>query len=173
MFDLEDMDGLVRTICWPEDYARLGDAIQPDAVILVAGSIDRRAGSEETNLVVNEIVPLADAWRLPARSVTLRLVEGRHGPDAIDRLAEIARRHPGKVPLRLVIDTAAGSRVLMETDAAAVAWTADAHREFAAALGPGSVRAALALARPRGRDDGGPRRAGSDRGQGRAAATAR
>ena len=25
MFDLEDMDGLVRTICWPEDYARLGE----------------------------------------------------------------------------------------------------------------------------------------------------
>ncbi len=62
MFDLEDMDGLVRSICWPEDFARLGDFIQPDAVILVAGAIDRRAGSEETNLIVNDALPVADAW---------------------------------------------------------------------------------------------------------------
>jgi len=164
----------VRTICWPEDYARLGDSIAPDAVVLVAGSVDRRVGSEETNLVVNELVPLADAWRLPARSLTVRITEGRHGRETIDGLVEVARRHPGKVPLRIVIETAAGARVLMEADAAPVAWTAEMHRDLVAVLGPGCVRAALALARPRGpRDDGGGRRAGMERGPGRAAAGAR
>lgn len=175
MFDLEDMEGLVRTICWPEDYARLGESIAADAVVLVAGSIDRRVGSEETNLVVNELVSLADAWRLPARSLTVRLVEGRHGAETIDALAEIARRHPGKVPLRLVIDTATGGRVLMDADAAGMAWTPEAHRDLAGLLGPQCVRVAVGLARPRGpRDDRGPRRAGADRGgHGRAPAAAR
>jgi len=181
MFDLEDMDGLVRTICWPEDYARLGESIAPDAVVLVAGSIDRRVGSEETNLVVNELVPLADAWRLPARSVTVRLVEGRHDRETIDRLADISRRHPGKVPLRLVIETAAGGRVLMEADAASLGWSSDLERDLAGLLGPGCVRVALALARARsGRDDGGgrrdvtaSRRSGADAGPGRAPAGAR
>jgi len=159
MFDLEDMDGLVRSICWPEDYARLGDHIVADAVILVAGSIDRRAGSEETNLVVNEIVPVAEVWRLPARSVTLKVSEADHGPDLLDRLAEVVRRHPGKVPLRLVLDLADGTRVLMEADRHAVAWNADLHREIVGLLGPGCVRAALSA--------GGGRRQADEGGRGR------
>jgi DNA polymerase-3 subunit alpha len=168
MFDLEDMDGLVRTICWPEDYARLGDAIQPDAVILVAGSIDRRAGSEETNLVVNEIVPVAEAVRLPARSVTVRLAEGAHDAATLDRLAELVGRHPGPVPLRMVIDLADGTRVLLEADRHRVAWSPQLHAAVSALLGPGSVRAALALG-GRGRGDGsGPRGDASRRGQDRA-----
>jgi DNA polymerase-3 subunit alpha len=171
MFDLEDMDGLVRTICWPEDYARLGEAIQPDAVIVVAGSIDRRAGSEETNLVVNEIVPIAEARRLPARSVTVRVAEGTHDVGVLDRLAELVGRHPGAVPLRLVIDLTDGSRVLLEADRHQVAWSPELHAAVAELLGPGSVRAAMAIG-GRGRRDGpgGSRGDGPRRGQGRSPA---
>ncbi|MFM8414425.1 MAG: DNA polymerase III subunit alpha [Planctomycetota bacterium] len=149
MFDLEDMDGLVRSICWPEDFARLGDHIQADAVIVVAGSIDRRAGSEETNLIVNEAVPLADAWQLPVRQVTVKVVEGPHDRTTLDRLAAVVAAHPGKVPLRLVLDTADGMRVLMEADRHAVAWSPDLLRALVDLLGPGTVRAAVTLAQKR------------------------
>ena len=165
MFDLEDMDGLVRTICWPEDYARLGEFIQPDAVVVVSGSIDRRAGSEETNLIVNEILPLADAARLPAKSVTVRLVEGEHDRGTLDRLAGVLKRHPGKVPVRLVLDLAAGTRVLLEADGAAVEWSPALQGALADLLGTGGVRATVGLGgrRPAGE----PGRRGP---QGRAAA---
>jgi DNA polymerase-3 subunit alpha len=165
MFDLEDMAGLVRTICWPEEYARLGESIVPDAVVVVAGSIDRRAGSEETNLIVNEILPLADAARLPAKSVTVRLVEGEHDRGTLDRLAEILKRHPGKVPVRLVLDLAVGTRVLLEADGATVEWSPALQGALADLVGTGGVRAAVGL--------GGRRAAGEPgrRGpQGRAAA---
>jgi DNA polymerase-3 subunit alpha len=158
MFDLEDMDGIVRSICWPEDYARCGEAIQADAVILVVGSIDRRAGSEETNLIVNEIVPLADAWQKPVKHVTLRFAEPGHDATTLDRLAEILRRHPGSVPLRLVLDLADGRRVLMEADRHAVAWTPQFQAEVSGLLGPGSIRAGISIPRTgssRSRDDSG------------------
>jgi DNA polymerase-3 subunit alpha len=145
MFDLEDIDGLVRSICWPEDFARLGEHIQADAVVLVAGSIDRRAGSEETNLIVNEVVPLADAWQLPVRHLSVKIVEGRHDRDTLDRLAAILREHPGKVPLRLVFDAADGMRVLMEADRHPVTWSPALHRAIVDLLGPGSLRAAISL----------------------------
>ena len=156
MFDLEDMDGLVRSICWPEDYARLGEHLQTDAVVLVAGSVDRRAGSEETNLIVNEIVPIAEAWRLQPRSVTLKLTDGLHDAATLDRLAELVRRHQGKVSLRLVLDLADGSRVLLEADRDKVGWTPEFHRDLVALLGPGCVRAAIVLGGRR--DDGAGRR---------------
>jgi len=149
MFDLEDMDGLVRTICWPEDYARLGDHIRPDAVVLVAGSIDRRVGSEETNLVVNEIVPIADVWRLPARGITLKIEEAGNGAADTDRLAALAAiiaAHPGQVPLRLLVDLADGTRVLLEVDRHRVAWNPALIDAVAGLLGPGCIRAPVALA---------------------------
>jgi DNA polymerase-3 subunit alpha len=145
MFDLEDMNGLVRSICWPEDYARLGEHLQPDAVVLVAGSIDRRAGSEETNLIVNEIVPIAEAWKLQPRGITVKVVEGQHDSATLDRLADLVRRHPGKAPLRLVIDLADGSRVLLDADRDKVAWSQELHRDLGALLGPGCVRAPVSL----------------------------
>ncbi|MFM7250427.1 MAG: DNA polymerase III subunit alpha [Planctomycetaceae bacterium] len=147
MFDLEDMDGLVRTICWPEEYARMGEAIVADAVMLVAGSVDRRAGSEETNLIVNEVVPLAEAWNRPVRSVTLRVVEPDHGTATVDALATILARHPGTVPLRLVIDLADGRRVLMEADGHPVAWGPQFHADVSALLGPGAIRAGITVSR--------------------------
>jgi len=145
MFDLEDMDGLVRSICWPEDFARLDERIRADAVLLVAGSIDRRAGSEETNLIVKDVVPLAEAWTLPVRHLTIRVVEGPHDCDTLDRLAAIVAEHRGTVPLRLVLDTADGMRVLMEADRHAVAWSPGLYHAIGDLLGPGSVRAAVSL----------------------------
>ncbi len=127
-------------------------------MILVVGSIDRRAGSEETNLIVNEIVPLADAWQKPVKHVTLRFAEPNHDATTLDRLAEILRRHPGSVPLRLVLDLIDGRRVLMEADRHAVAWTPQFQAEVSGLLGPGMIRAGISIPRTggsRSRDDSG------------------
>jgi DNA polymerase-3 subunit alpha len=161
MFDLEDMDGLVRTICWPEDYARLGEFLHPDAVVVVSGSVDRRAGSEETNLVVNDLVPLADLQRLPARAVTVKVVERRHDAADLDRLAEVLRHHPGRVPVRMILELGDGMRVYLEVDRVQVAWSSQLQREIGDLLGAGCVRATLSFGRtggePAGRGGGGSR----------------
>jgi len=149
MFDLEDMEGLVRTICWPEDYARLGEWIVGDAVVVVSGSIDRRAGSDETNLIVNDLVPIADVWSRPVRSVTVKLTEAMHGADTLDRLSVVVRRHPGQTPIRLVIELADGRRVLMEADRDKVAWSHSLLADLTDLLGPGAVRAAVTMGQKR------------------------
>ena len=150
MFDLEDMDGLVRTICWPEDYAQMGAAIEADAVVLVAGSIDRRAGSDETNLIVNAILPIHEAWKLQPRNVTLRVDESEHDTTTLDSLSAAAKRHPGGVPLRLVIRLASGSVVLLDADGTKVAWSPGFLGEVGELLGEGSVRASVAVGGRRG-----------------------
>jgi len=149
MFDLEDMDGIVRSICWPEDYARLGAFLQPDAVVVVSGSVDRRAGSEETNLIVNDLVPIAEVWTKPVRQVTVKLTEPLHDIGTLNRLAEILKRHAGPIPLRLVLDLADGRRVLLEADRHTVGWSHQLHAELAGLLGPGAVRAAVSLGKAR------------------------
>ena len=110
------------------------------------GSIDRRAGSEETNLVVNDLVPIAEAGSRPVKNLTVKLIDPRHDTTTLDQLADLFRRHPGATPVRLVLELADGRRVLMEADREKVAWSQSLHAELVALLGPGCLRAGLAVA---------------------------
>ena len=55
MFDLEDMDGSMRCILWPEDLPCTVTWPRPTRIVAVRGCIDKRPGSEEANLIVNEL----------------------------------------------------------------------------------------------------------------------
>ncbi len=60
MFDLEDMDGTVRCIIWPEQFAQFGELVKADAILAIRGVVERRAGSDEANIIVNELLPFDD-----------------------------------------------------------------------------------------------------------------
>ena len=63
MFDLEDTEGMMRCIVWPDQFVHYEELIKPDAIVVVRGAIDKRPGSEEANLIVNEIIPLEEPRR--------------------------------------------------------------------------------------------------------------
>ena len=110
--DLEDLDGIMRCIMWPEQFAEFGQHVVADAIVAIKGAVDRRPGAEEVNLIVNELIPLAD---LPARftsGISVRVREEEHGIDALEKLREIVRGYPGSKPLKihLLSPTAAASR---------------------------------------------------------------
>jgi len=75
----------------------------------------------------------------------VKLVEGEHDSATLDRLADLVRRHPGKAPLRLVIDLADGSRVLLDADRDKVQWGTAFYGDLVTLLGPGCVRAPVSL----------------------------
>ncbi len=56
MFDLEDMEGSIRCIQWPSEFAESGALIQSDAILVIRGTIDRRG--DEPNLIAAEVIPL-------------------------------------------------------------------------------------------------------------------
>jgi DNA polymerase-3 subunit alpha len=75
MFDLEDMEGTIRCILWPSDFVNFGQMVADGAIVALRGTIDRRPGSDEANLIVNEIFSLADLPQRFTRGVRIRLVE--------------------------------------------------------------------------------------------------
>ena len=111
MFDLEDMQGMMRCILWPEQYAAYAELVQPDAILVVIGVVDKRPGSDEANLIVNELIPLDELQARYTRGVTIRLLESTHGLRAVEQLYEILRGYPGKCELKLAIWLADGRRV--------------------------------------------------------------
>ncbi len=60
-FDLEDLDGTMRCIMWPNTFVQSGNLVVAESVVLIRGSIDKKPDSDEANLIVNEIIPYAQA----------------------------------------------------------------------------------------------------------------
>ncbi|MBL8889362.1 MAG: DNA polymerase III subunit alpha [Planctomycetaceae bacterium] len=102
MFDLEDVDGAIRCICWPTDYATCGPLIQADSVVIIRGVLDRRGG-DEPNLVVNQLIPIEGLDEKFTTGVRLHLDEEIHGLDGAEKAYQIIRGYPGDLPLELII----------------------------------------------------------------------
>ena len=139
MFDLEDLDGIIRCIAWPEEFARLGQFIESDAIVALRGSVDRRPGSEESNLIVNDMFPLADLSRRAIKSIIVRVFEETHGAAALETLREIVAEFPGNCEFQILLGLPDGSRVHLNTSLR-VDVTAEFRSRVELLLGPGNIK---------------------------------
>jgi DNA polymerase-3 subunit alpha len=140
MFDLEDTEGMMRCIVWPEQFAQYEEWIKPDAILVIRGAIDKRPGSEEANLIVNEIIPLDELASRCTRGVMIRVLEDAHGPHKLEQLHEILRSYPGNCELQLVLGLADGSRVACRCDKMRLAVNGEMRVRVDELLGPGNLR---------------------------------
>ncbi len=148
MWDLEDLDGNVRCIMWPEQFAEFGELVKPDAILAVRAAIDRRPGAEEINLIVNELIPLEELSARFSNGVLIRVREDTHGIDILTPLREIVRGYPGSKPLRLRLDLAEGGSVTLDCAKSAVSLDPELRRRVEELLGPASFRVMAAPLRP-------------------------
>ena len=126
MFDLEDMHGAVRCILWPEDYAKYGELVQHDAILVARASIDRGRGGDEVNLVVNELIPLHELGSRYTHGVQIHVDEPHHDVQTLKKLHEITRAYPGDCELQLVLNLSDGQRVALKSNKLRV----DVQHEF-------------------------------------------
>jgi DNA polymerase-3 subunit alpha len=146
MWDLEDMDGITRCIMWPEQFAEHGSMVQADAILAVRGKIDRRPGAEEVNVIVDELIPLADLAERYSSGVVIRVRESEHGQRGLEQLREILRGYPGSKKLKLRLDLASGAQVWLDSNWQGLDLNPELRRRVEDLLGPGSV--AIQAARP-------------------------
>ncbi|MBN2216359.1 MAG: DNA polymerase III subunit alpha, partial [Pirellulales bacterium] len=139
MFDLEDHAGLMRCIVWPEQYAELSELVQADAILIVRGAVDKRPGSEEANLIVNDLIRLEDAPSRLTAGIRVRIVEQQHGQRGLEQLHEILRGYPGSCPLHLHFSLADGTQVACRCRRQ-VEVNAEMRRRVDELLGPENVR---------------------------------
>jgi len=139
-FDLEDLDGSIRCILWPDDFTEYGELVRADAIVVARGAIDRRGGSDEANLIVNELIPLEDIETRYTSGVIIRVDEATHGADCLPMIREIVRAYPGTCELQLLLRTGAGTRVLMKSNRLKVEITAELKQRIDELLGPGNFQ---------------------------------
>jgi DNA polymerase-3 subunit alpha len=154
MWDLEDLDGIVRCIIWPEQFAEFGHMVRADAILAIRGSIDRRPGAEEINLIVNELIPLEELSARFSNSVMIRVRENGNSGDVLATLREIVRGYPGNKPLRLRLELNDGSIVMLDCDKSRVTIDPELRRRVEDLLGPGSFRITAAPPKPTQQQNG-------------------
>jgi DNA polymerase-3 subunit alpha len=139
MFDLEDEAGIMRSILWPEEFSQFGQLVEADSILVVRGTIDKRPGSEDANLIVNELVPLEELASRFTRGVRVRIHEDKHSEKTLEQVYEILRGYPGTCELQFVIHLSDGSRVLCPSEGMRVALTGEMKQRVDELLGPGHV----------------------------------
>jgi DNA polymerase-3 subunit alpha len=138
MWDLEDMDGIMRCIMWPEQFAQFGPLVTGDAIVGIRGAIDRRPGAEEVNLVVNELMPIEALAERYTNGVVISLREA-DGVERLESLREILRGYPGAKSLKLALTLNDGGRVQLDCPKG-VDLTQELRTRVDDLLGPGAFR---------------------------------
>jgi len=158
MWDLEDLDGATRCIMWPEQFAEYGPLVAADAILAVRGKVDRRPGAEEVNLIVDELIPLADLPERYSSGVVIRIRETDHGPRGLEHLREILRGYPGTKKLKLRLDLACGGQVWLDSKWPGLELNPELRTRVEELLGPGSIAIQTARPQPQSGGNGNARR---------------
>jgi len=141
-FDFEDPTGVVRCIMWPEEFARLGDKIEPEQVRFIRGKVDKR--SREPNVVIDSIWTLEEVEKEFTKQVLIKFQKGRHDRRIIERVRDILQKNPGKAEVILVVDiTDADSRLRYISQNQLdqkLNISSDLRRELTETLGEGHVK---------------------------------
>ncbi len=101
-FDLEDANGVVRCIMWPDDYARYQEMVVADEICIIAGRVDRRG--REPNLIVNKLMTIESAQKQMTQHLALKFQHGFHTENDMKHVRRILDHHPGNTNVVIVVE---------------------------------------------------------------------
>ncbi|MCA9133186.1 MAG: DNA polymerase III subunit alpha, partial [Planctomycetales bacterium] len=156
-FDLEDVQGAARCICWPDGYETLGHLIQPESVVIMRATVDKRGGSDDYNLLANEIIPIQEAETRFTAGLRIHVDEQRHSPELIPHLHEVLRGYPGNMDVMLSLRLTSGDLVQLKSRRHKVSITPELRGRLDDLLGEESHRLMIAPPKPKQHSGGGRR----------------
>ena len=114
VFTLEDHQGAVEVVVFPEMFARHRALIVSGALLLVRGKFER--DEESSRFQCADILPLSGLKERLSRGVRIRL-KGNCPRETIEALWELLGKHRGDRPVAVEVDVNGGARhVIMRAD---------------------------------------------------------
>ena len=131
-FSLEDKEGVVEVIAWPEAYRKFETTIHGDEPVLVAGSLDKRDAAatrsdegdalvegaeiarERSQIIADEIRPLATVREQSVRQVHLQVSADSLTDERLVRLRDTLAQHRGSCPAYLHVIVPGNSETVIE-----------------------------------------------------------
>lgn len=114
MFDLEDMDGAIRCIQWPREFAEHGHMVQSDSIVLIQGRLDKRG--DDANLIVEKVIPISEVDQNLTTGIKIMVDQLHHGEDGLKQAYEIVRGYPGNRTLEIELVLDSGMKVSLQSN---------------------------------------------------------
>jgi DNA polymerase-3 subunit alpha len=92
-FTLEDKEGIVEVIVWPDTYRKHETVVRGGSPVVVAGGLD--VSPERCQIIADELTPLDAARSDAIRQVHVDVALGTLGRDGLERLKDLLAGHPG------------------------------------------------------------------------------
>ena len=113
---LEDLDGSVEVLVWPDAYRDNKAALVQDQAVMVCGEVRIEEGTPR--LIAAEVYPLRDCPDLFVERVSLHFPTGElsGNPDLMGRVRDILNAHPGRTDVHICLEFPSGEKVFLNTD---------------------------------------------------------
>lgn len=131
---LEDLEGAVEVMVFPQMYQSSATLISEDAVLFIRGRIDR-PDDDAPRLVAMEITA-PDLSQAPAGPVRLMMPAARCTPPIVDRLKSVLSEHPGVTEVHLHLTSQGRTTVMRLDDRLRVTPSPALYGDLKALLGP-------------------------------------
>ena len=133
---LEDLEGGIEVMFFPQVFQAAGDLLNDDAILCVRGRLDN--GDPPKMIAMEVSVPdLSDATGAP---VTLTLAPQQCTPTVVNRLKAVLAEHPGVVPVHLALRNGAKRTTRLRLgDGMCVTRTPGLYAELKSILGSDAV----------------------------------
>jgi len=116
LLHLEDLDGCIEVVAFPQVYQNYGTSIKQDNAILICGELSKR--EEQPKIIAYEIYPLSDAPKHFASRVSIHVPAAQLDDDKLERIRDILRMYPGTTPVVVCLQFPSGDKVFLDTDTA-------------------------------------------------------
>jgi DNA polymerase-3 subunit alpha len=137
-FQLEDREGTVECIAWPETYQKYENIISGDQPVVAKGRLD--VDEERAQIILEEVHPLGRALTEAVREVRIRAARARLAETELPRLKELLQRHKGQSLIYLHVNFADSvEAIFLLGDNYRVAPTEDFVAELEQILSPDAV----------------------------------
>jgi DNA polymerase-3 subunit alpha len=132
--EIEDVNGSIEVVVFPEAFAVSGDLLGDDTPVLVQGQLQR----EETavKIITDQMVAIEDAETVWTASVHVKLDTDRADPASLTQLKAALDRHQGNCPAYLHLQSPDGTETIIALpDSAGVALGRGFTKEVNALMG--------------------------------------
>jgi DNA polymerase-3 subunit alpha len=105
---LEDLEGSVEVLVFPQAFQKVCHYIQPSSVVMVRGRLNLK--EESPKIIANDLFPIEEVYRLiSAMNINLSGIR----ENLFESLKALLASSPGKTPVYLRLDTPSKSRIQM------------------------------------------------------------
>jgi DNA polymerase III subunit alpha len=110
---LEDLDGAIETLVFPEAYARCAMNLRADVAVFVCGTVNLR--EDKPRIFADQIIPLDEVPKRFTKAIHIRLPAETTAETVLTRVQKVLQHHKGDCPVFFCFMYPDGKLVFMET----------------------------------------------------------